>query len=443
MVDKLPSKRLTSRPNPEPKIQNPKPKIRPPYPKCSSVRAVRQALDPPGILRLMALSKKTVRDIDASGKRVLVRCDFNVPLENGQITDDRRITEALPTIRQLLGQGAVVILASHLGRPKGVTPEFSLAPVAQRLTELLGHEVKLLPDSVGPEVEAAVKAAQPGTAVLLENVRFHPQEEKNDPAYAQQLASLADLYVNDAFGTAHRAHASTEGVAHILPGVAGFLIEKEIEYLGKAVESPKRPFVAIMGGSKVKDKIALIDNLLPKVDKLLVGGGMTYTFLKAQGYEIGQSILDATSIEYAGQLLKDNPDKIVLPVDVVTADKFAEDAQTGVAKTTEIPADRQGLDIGPESRDLFAGIIRGAGTVLWNGPVGVFEWDAFAAGTRAVAEALAESNALTIVGGGDSAAAVEKFGVADKMSHVSTGGGASLEFLEGKELPGIAALQDK
>ncbi len=390
----------------------------------------------------MPLAKKTVRDIDPKGKRVLVRCDFNVPLEDGRITDDRRIEEALPTIRHLVEGGAIVALASHLGRPKGVSPEFSLAPVAKRLSELLGREVPLLGDCVGTEVAQAVANAQPGDVLLLENVRFHPEEEKNDPAFAKELAAPFDVYVNDAFGTAHRAHASTEGVAHLLPGVAGFLIEKEISYLGRAVESPERPFVAIMGGSKVKDKIALIENLLPKVDRLLVGGGMTYTFLKAQGKEIGKSILDESSVEYAGRLLKENGGKIVLPTDVITADKFGADANTAQASVDAIPADLEGLDIGLESRERFAAEIAGAGTVLWNGPVGVFELEPFMGGTKAVAEAMAGSKGLTIVGGGDSAAAVEKFGLADRMTHVSTGGGASLEFLEGKDLPGIAALQD-
>lgn len=390
----------------------------------------------------MALDKKTVRDVEVRGKRVLVRCDFNVPLEGEKITDDRRISEALPTIKFLLDGGAVVALVSHLGRPKGPTPEFSLKPVAKRLSELLGKDVPLLSDCVGPEVEEAVKSAQPGDAILLENVRFHPEEEKNDPEFAKQLAAPFDLYVNDAFGTAHRAHASTEGVAHLLPGVAGFLIEKEISYLGRAVENPERPFVAIMGGSKVKDKIALIENLLPKVDKILIGGGMTYTFLKAQGKEIGKSILDSSSIEYAGRLLQEHADKLVLPVDIITADKFGEDANTGVASVDEIPAELEGLDIGPKSREIFSAEIAKAGTVLWNGPVGVFELTPFMEGTKAVAEAMAASKGLTIVGGGDSAAAVEKFDLADKMTHVSTGGGASLEFLEGKELPGIAALQD-
>jgi phosphoglycerate kinase len=390
----------------------------------------------------MSLNKKTIDQLDASGKRVLVRCDFNVPLENGAITDDRRIEGALPTIKRLIGQGAVVILASHLGRPKGITPEFSLAPVAARLSELLGQNVPLLSDCVGPEVAAAVAASKPGDVLLLENVRFHPEEEKNDPAFATELAANAEVFVNDAFGTAHRAHASTEGVAHLLPAYAGYLIQKEIEHLGVVVENPARPFIAIMGGSKVKDKIALIDNLLPKVDKLLIGGGMTYTFLKAQGLEIGKSILDATSIDYAAQLWRDHADKIVLPTDVVISDKFAEDAVTSVVPVDEIPADHEGLDIGPDTSAHFAEIIKTAGTVLWNGPVGVFELTPFMAGTRAVAEAMAECPGVTIVGGGDSAAAVEKFGLADKMTHVSTGGGASLEFLEGKTLPGIAALLD-
>jgi len=391
----------------------------------------------------MALAKKTVRDIDVKGKRVLVRCDFNVPLQDGKITDDNRITASLPTIQHLLSQGGRVILCSHLGRPKGVTPEFTLAPVAVRLGELLGQPVHLAPDCVGDEVAALVSGLQDGQVLLLENVRFHPEEEKNNPDFAAQLASLADVYVNDAFGTAHRAHASTEGVAHILPGVAGFLIEKEIEYLGKAVENPKRPFVAIMGGAKVADKIPVINNLLPKVDKLIVGGGMAYTFFKARGWEIGSSLLDAASIDFVSQLLKDHADKLLLPVDTVVAPEFKPDAPATTVDSDKLPADQMGLDIGPKTRALFSEAIAGAGTVIWNGPMGVFEFDAFAEGTKAVAEALAASAATTIVGGGDSAAAVEKFGLADKMSHVSTGGGASLEFLEGIELPGIAALQDK
>lgn len=390
------------------------------------------------------MNKKSVTDLNPEGKRVLVRCDFNVPLEGGRITDDRRITEALPTIKFLLEHGAAVILASHLGRPKnGPAPEFSLKPVAERLTELLGREVRLLPDCIGPEVEQACRALKPGQVVLLENVRFHPEEEKNDPEFARQLAGLADLYVNDAFGTAHRAHASTEGVAHILPGVAGFLIQKEIEFLGKAVENPKRPFVAIMGGAKVKDKIALIDNLLPKLDRLLIGGGMAFTFLKAQGNGIGNSLLDADSLDFAKKLLNENPGKIVLPVDVVVAGELSPDAKTSTVDVNAIADGMIGADIGPKTQALFRDEIQKAGTVLWNGPVGVFEMSPFADGTKAVAEALAASSAVTVVGGGDTAAAAEKFGVAEKMSHVSTGGGASLEFLEGRELPGIAALQDK
>jgi phosphoglycerate kinase len=382
----------------------------------------------------------TLKSLSVSAKRVLVRCDFNVPLENGEITDDRRITEALPTINFLLENGAAVILCSHMGRPKGVTPEFSLKPVAERLSELLNQDVQLLPDCVGQEVETACKNLEPGQVVLLENVRFHPEEEKNDPAFARQLANLADAYVNDAFGTAHRAHASTAGVADYLPSAAGFLIGKEIEFLGKAVNNPDRPFVAIMGGSKVKDKIALIDNLLPKVDTLIIGGGMAYTFLKAQGLEIGKSLLDEASIEYAGQLLRDNPERLLIPTDFIVAPEFSPTSPATTVQADGIPANQMGLDIGPDSRVTFAKIIEAAGTVLWNGPVGVFEMDSFAEGTKAVAQAMANCKGLTIVGGGDSAAAVEKFGFADDMSHVSTGGGASLEFLEGKELPGIAAL---
>jgi phosphoglycerate kinase len=391
----------------------------------------------------MALDKMTIRDVDVTHKRVLVRCDFNVPLEDGTVTDDRRITEALPTIKYLVERHAIVILASHLGRPKGVTPEFSLKPVAQRLTELLGKPVPLLPDCVGPQVKTLCEEAKPGEVLLLENVRFHPEEEANDPEFAKQLASLADIYVNDAFGTAHRAHASTEGVAHYLPAVAGFLIEKEIKFLGAAVENPRRPFVAIMGGSKVKDKIALIENLLPRLDHLLIGGGMAFTFLKAQGYEIGKSLLDAGNIDYTKRLLDENPDKIVLPADTVVTAELKPDAKTTIVSSDAIPADQMGADIGPDTSRHFAQIIKGAGTVLWNGPMGVFEMDPFAAGTKAVGAAMAESDAMTIVGGGDSAAAADKFGFADRMTHVSTGGGASLEFLEGKQLPGIAALQDK
>lgn len=391
----------------------------------------------------MAFSKKSARDIEIEGKRVLVRCDFNVPLENGEITDDRRITEAMPTIEFLLDHGAAVILCSHLGRPKGITPEFSLAPVAKRLSELLGSPVPLLTDCVGEEVKAATANLQPGEAVLLENVRFHSEEEANDPAFASELASLAEIFVNDAFGTAHRAHASTEGVTHFLPAVAGFLIEKELEYLGKALSEPKRPFVAILGGAKVKDKIAVIESLLPKVDSMIIGGGMAFTFLKAQGFEIGKSLLDESNLEFAKRILSEADGKILLPVDVVATAELSETAATSICSAQQIPADQLGADIGPESISIFSEVILKAGTVVWNGPMGVFEMEPFAAGTKAVADALAESNAVTIVGGGDSAAAVEKFGVAEKMSHVSTGGGASLEFLEGKTLPGIAALQDR
>jgi len=392
----------------------------------------------------MPLDKKTVRDIDVRGKKVLVRCDFNVPLDGGTITDDRRITEALPTIKYLLENGAAVVLCSHLGRPKGgPAPEFSLKPVAARLSELLGKNVPLLPDCVGAEVDSTVGALMPGDVVLLENVRFHSEEEKNDPAFAAELAKGKDLFVNDAFGTAHRAHASTEGVAHILPAVAGFLIEKEIKFLGEALEDPRRPFVAVLGGAKVADKIKVIDNLLPKVDKLLIGGGMAFTFVKAQGFEIGKSLLDADSLDYARSVLAEHTDKVSLPHDYVCGREFKEDTETVVVETDAIPADWIGLDIGPQSQRMFRGFCSDGGTVVWNGPMGVFEMKAFEAGTLAVAEGMSECRGVTIVGGGDTAAAVEKFGLADAMSHVSTGGGASLEFLEGIELPGIAALLDK
>lgn len=388
------------------------------------------------------LDKVSVSDLDVFGKRVLVRCDFNVPLKDGRITDDRRIVEALPTIRYLLGKGAAVVLASHLGRPKGVTPEFSLAPVAERLTELLGEAVPLLPDCIGPDVEASCADLRAGQALLLENVRFHPEEETNDPAFAAALARLADLYVNDAFGTAHRAHASTEGVAHLLFGAAGFLMQKEIEFLGKALANPARPFVAVLGGAKVKDKIAVIDSLIPKVDRLLIGGGMAFTFTKAQGHEIGHSLLDEASLEFAATVLRDHSDKVVVPTDVVAASSLDAPESARPLPVSAIPADSIGADIGPDTAAAFAEIVRGAGTVVWNGPMGVFEIPPFDAGTRAVALALTECTGTTIVGGGDSAAAIEQFGMAEKVSHVSTGGGASLEFLEGKVLPGIAALRN-
>ena len=398
----------------------------------------------------MSFNKKTVEDVDVAGKRVLVRVDFNVPQDDtGAITDDRRIRAALPTILYLTGKGARVILASHLGRPKGgPTPKFSLKPVAERLAQLLAQPVPLAPDSVGLEVQALVGALQNGDVLLLENVRFYPEEEKNDPAFAAKLASLADLFVNDAFGTAHRAHASTEGVAHHLPAVAGFLLKKELDYLGDTVENPARPFVAILGGAKVKDKIPVIESLLPKVDTLIIVGGMSYTFFKAQGKEIGKSLLDTGSLEFVARVEAEAGDKLMLPVDITVADGNPFDVDpstlhTKIVPVGEIPADWEGVDIGPVTLKAIAAVLEGAKTVLWNGPAGIFEFPQFAAGTIGVAQALADSAATTIVGGGDSAAAVEKFGFADKMTHISTGGGASLEFLEGKELPGVAALLDK
>ncbi len=392
----------------------------------------------------MAFAKKIVDQIDVAGKRVFVRVDFNVPLDGKTITDDNRVRAALPTIKHLVEQGAKVILASHLGRPKGEFDDaFSLAPVAECLAGLLGKDVKMAPDSVGSEVEALVGEMSDGDVVLLENLRFHAGEKGNDPEFCKQLAALADAYVNDAFGTAHRAHASTAGVTEFLsPCAAGFLIKKELDFLGNAVEDPKRPFVAILGGSKVDTKVGVIDSLLGKVDKLLIGGGMAYTFYKAMGYEIGESLFDEPGFEKAKKLLEDVSDKLVLPVDCVAADEFDAEANTQNVDRDSIPEGWMGLDIGPKSVDLFVDEIKKAKTVVWNGPVGVFEIDKFANGTKKVAEALAETDATTIIGGGDSAAAIKKFGLADKMSHISTGGGASLEFLEGKELPGIAALDE-
>ena len=397
------------------------------------------------------LNKKTVEDIDVAGKKVLVRCDFNVPMEDGKITDDNRIVGALPTIKYLLSKQAKVILCSHLGRPKGeFNLKYSLAPVAARLSELLGVKVTLAKDVVGEDAQAKAAALGNGEVLLLENVRFHKEEEKNDPEFAKKLASLAEIYVNDAFGTAHRAHASTAGVADYLPAVCGYLIEKEISVMGKALSDPERPFVAILGGAKVADKLKVIENLLTKVDTLIIGGGMAYTFVAAQGKSIGTSLYDAEKLEYCKDMLKKaeaNGVKLLLPVDTVVAAAFPDpiDApvETEVVCTCSIPADKMGLDIGPKTRELFAEAIKGAKTVVWNGPMGVFENDALAQGTMAVAKALAESGAITIVGGGDSAAAVEKLGFADKITHISTGGGASLEFLEGLELPGIACLNDK
>lgn len=391
--------------------------------------------------------KKTVSDVAVRGRRVLVRVDFNVPLdEEGRITDDRRITESLRTITHLRKQGARVILASHLGRPGGkVKEELRLDPVARRLGELLGAPVRKLPDCVGPEVEKAVGAMKDGDVVLLENLRFHPEEEANDEGFARALAALADLYVNDAFGTAHRAHASTVGVARHLPAVAGFLMEKELVYLSRALESPTRPFVAILGGKKVSDKIEVIRNLLTRADALLIGGAMTYTFLRAQGRAVGASLVEEDRLDLARALMKDAADRKVafhLPEDVVIADRFAEDAAHRTVSVESIPEGWMGMDIGPRTASAYRRTIAGAGTVLWNGPMGVFEFPAFAAGTREVAQAMADSKAVTIVGGGDSAAAVEQFGLAERMTHISTGGGASLEFLEGRELPGVAVLRD-
>ena len=393
--------------------------------------------------------KKTVRDINVQGKRVIVRCDFNVPMKEGMITDDIRIVSALPTVKYLMEQGAKVILMSHMGRPDGEpNMKYTLKPVADRLTELLGQEVLFVssPVVVDEAVQAAAAQLEEGRVMLLENVRFRKEETKNGADFAKELASLADIFVNDAFGTAHRAHSSTAGVADYLPAVSGFLIEKEVEFLGNAVENPKRPFVAIMGGAKVGDKIPVIENLLKKVDTLIIGGGMSYTFYKAEGLEIGTSILDKDSLEIAPQLLKKAEEagvKMLLPVDVVVADEFKNDAKTAVVDKDAIPADMMGLDIGPKTVELYKAAIAEAETIVWNGPMGVFEMENFAGGTRAVAEALAESKAVTVIGGGDSAAAVEQFGLADKMTHISTGGGASLEFLEGKVLPGVAVLEDK
>ena len=397
------------------------------------------------------LTKKSVEDINVTGKRLLVRCDFNVPMEDGRITDDNRIVGALPTIKYLLAHNARVILCSHMGRPKGeFNPKYTLAPVAKRLSELLGKDVTLAADVVGPDAQAKAAALKDGEVLLLENVRFHKEEEKNDPAFAKQLASLAEIYVNDAFGTAHRAHASTAGVADYLPAVCGYLIEKEISVMGGALNNPTRPFVAILGGAKVADKLKVIENLLTKVDTLIIGGGMAYTFLAAQGKGIGTSLYDAEKLDYCKDMLKKAEEKgvkLLLPVDTVVASAFPDpiDApvETEIVCSSAIPADKMGLDIGPKTRELFAEAAKTAKTVIWNGPMGVFENDALAKGTIAVAAALAESDATTIVGGGDSAAAVEKLGFADKITHISTGGGASLEFLEGLELPGIACLNDK
>ena len=393
--------------------------------------------------------KKTIKDIDVKGKRVVVRCDFNVPMQDGAITDDNRIVAALPTIKYLVENGAKIVLMSHMGRPKGEPKmEFTLAPVAKRLEELLGQPVKFIscPEVVNDEVKEAAAALADGEVMLLENVRFRKEETDNDAGFAKELASLGEIFVQEAFGTAHRAHASTTGIADYLPAVSGFLIEKEVKFLGSAVENPERPFVAIMGGAKVGDKIPVIENLLQKVDTLIIGGGMAYTFFKSMGLEIGKSILDADNIELAGKLLEKAEAmgvKMLIPVDTVCAADFDNDAETLICDRDAIPADMEGLDIGPKTVELYKEALKDAKTIVWNGPMGVFEMPNFAKGTKAIAEILAESDAITIIGGGDSAAAAEQFGLADKMTHISTGGGASLEFLEGKVLPGIAVIEDK
>jgi phosphoglycerate kinase len=394
------------------------------------------------------MNKKSLKDIDVKGKRVFCRVDFNVPMQDGKITDETRIRAALPTIQSLIEQGAKVILASHFGRPKGkVVEEMRLAPVGVRLAELLGKEVKNADEAYGDSVKALIADMSEGDVVLLENVRFYPGEEKNDPELAKAFAELADVYVNDAFGAAHRAHASTEGIAHHLPAVSGLLMEKELDVLGKALSNPERPFTAIIGGAKVKDKIGVIDNLLEKVDNLIIGGGLAYTFVKAQGHEVGKSLLEADKLDLANSFIEKAKEKGVnfyMPVDVIVADDFSADANTQVVAIDSIPADWEALDIGPKTNEIYRDVIQKSKLVIWNGPMGVFEIDKFAGGTKAVAEALAGSEGTySVIGGGDSAAAVEKFNLADKMSHISTGGGASLEFMEGKALPGVVALNDK
>ncbi|ASN04767.1 phosphoglycerate kinase [Virgibacillus necropolis] len=393
------------------------------------------------------MNKKTLKDLDVKGKKVFCRVDFNVPMANGEVSDDTRIKAALPTIEYLTEQGAILILASHLGRPKGeVVKDLRLDPIAKRLSDLIGKDVTKTDAVFGKEVNEALSLLSDGDILLIENVRFEPGEEKNDEKLAQSFADMADLYVNDAFGAAHRAHASTTGVAEKLPAAAGLLMEKELDVLGKALENPERPFTAIIGGAKVKDKIGVIDHLLDKVDNLLIGGGLAYTFIKAQGHEIGQSLLEEDKIDVAKQFMEKAKEKgvnFIIPEDAIVADEFAEDANTKIVAIDEIPKDWEALDIGPKTRETFSEIVADSKLVIWNGPMGVFEFNAFAGGTQAVAEALAETNGYTVIGGGDSAAAASKFGFADQMDHVSTGGGASLEFMEGKELPGVQALDEK
>jgi phosphoglycerate kinase len=389
------------------------------------------------------LNKKTIRDIDLVGKRVLVRVDFNVPIKNGAVTDDTRIRESLPTIRYLLDRPAAVILCSHLGRPKGITPEFSMRPVADHLAKMLGRSVGFSTETTGPDAKAAAAALKPGEILVLENTRFYEQETKNEAGFAKELASLAEIYVNDAFGSAHRAHASTEGVTHFLPAVAGLLMEKELDYLGRAMSNPEHPFIAILGGAKVSDKIDVVQSLLGRSDRLLVGGGMANTFLASKGLSMGDSLVEREALQTAEALLRQGGGRIQLPVDAVIADAMSAEAKRRVVPVESVPEGWRILDIGPKTVEAFKKELEGARLVVWNGPMGVFEMPPFAEGTTAIARALADLKATTIVGGGDSAAAVAQAGVADRISHVSTGGGASLEFLEGKTLPGVAALLDR
>ena len=390
------------------------------------------------------MNKKTVKDIDIKNKRVLMRVDFNVPMADGKVTDDKRIRATLPTIQYVLDSGASLLLMSHLGRPKGASdPTFSLRAASETLSTLIDRPVKMAPDCVGADVEAMAQALQPGEVIMLENTRFHAGEEKNDPALAKQMAALADVFVNDAFGSAHRAHSSTEGVAKYLPAVSGFLMEQELEYLGRAVANPEHPYVAILGGAKISDKILVVETMLLSCDKLIIGGGMANTFLAAQGLNMQDSLVEESSLETAKAILAESADKLILPVDAVIADKFDAEANTQVVDVNAIPAGWRMLDVGPKTIELYKAALSDAKLVVWNGPVGVFEMPKFAEGTFAIAKLLAESSAITVIGGGDSASAVKKAGVAKQMTHVSTGGGASLEFLEGKELPGVAALLDK